>query len=380
LTQHPVPRDNMVALRTHPGLREGLNPPRLSLVRKLLVKKLLSPVMQTTGQQRKELVMTRSLPSTPNLRYLKEESKDILKAHKNADPSCCAVLRNLRQLRRKSDAEILQTKIGLQEVQLALSLEYAIRNWTDLKRFVEYVQNTNAKTEQELNLATMKTWFEGLAKGEWRDYLIRPDELIHYNEEVRTWNEIDRLSAERLDMKRKNVVDEVEAAGDKVKAHVVTRGPLGNNPDKEMTYRATWRFEGGRIAEAWIPQSGPNTKDENGLPGTRLAMTWLDRHMARSPYLSEINYVNILLHDLARSAPMSLTIAENVPLPEVRNPENGEIIKTILEHVFLRLRTMTRETASIYLREQGNDFIASISFGDEPEETCRIDVERYNPE
>jgi hypothetical protein len=321
--------------------------------------------------------MSKSLPSTPNLRYLKEESKDILKAHKNSDASCCGTLRHLRQFKRKSDEDILKTKVTLQDVQFALALEYGFRGWTDLKRFVEHVEKTNAKTEEELNIATMKTWFEGIGKGEWRDYLIRPDSILHYNEEVRTWTEIDRLCAERGDLKRKHVVDEIEADGDKVKAHVVTRGPVDNNPDKEITYRATWRLAGGRIAESWIPQSGPKTKDENGLPGTRLAMTWLDRHMASSPYLSEINYVNILLHDLARSAPTSLTIAENAPLPEVRNPENGEIMKTSHEHVFLRLRTMTRETARIHVQEQGHDFIASISFGDEPEETCRIDVEKW---
>lgn len=324
--------------------------------------------------------MTRSLPSTPNLRYLKEESKDILKAHKNGDASCCGTLRHLRQFKRKTDKEVLQARIGLQEVQFALALEYEFRSWDDLKRFVEHVQKTGAKTEQELNMATLKAWFDGMARGEWRNYLMRTDELMHYDEEVRTWDEIDRMCGDRLDLKRKHVIEDIAADGDKVSARVVSCGPVADGTEREINYTGTWRFIGGRFAEAWLPQGGALREDHTGPADTRPAMTRLDKEIAASPYVPEINYVNSLLHHLARSAPASVTIRESEALPEIRDQASDGVILASHEHVFLRLRTMTRETTRIHVREQGHDFIARVSFGDEPEETWHINVERYTPD
>lgn len=76
--------------------------------------------------------MTRSLPPKPSVRFLKLEAKSILKAHRNADPSCCDVLRHLHQFKGKSDREILDSQSSLQEVQFALSMEYGFKNWKEL--------------------------------------------------------------------------------------------------------------------------------------------------------------------------------------------------------------------------------------------------------
>ena len=48
--------------------------------------------------------MTMSLPANPSLINLKVQAKSLLKAHRNGDASCCEVLRNLKELRGKSDA------------------------------------------------------------------------------------------------------------------------------------------------------------------------------------------------------------------------------------------------------------------------------------
>ena len=54
--------------------------------------------------------MTKSLPSYPSLKHLRNEARAILKAHKAGDVSCCAILKNLHQFKDKSDDEILKAE------------------------------------------------------------------------------------------------------------------------------------------------------------------------------------------------------------------------------------------------------------------------------
>lgn len=81
--------------------------------------------------------MTKSLPANPSLESLKKEAKSILKAYRKSDPSCCVVLRNLHHLKNRSDEEIFDSEISLQETQFALALEYGFRDWSELKRATE---------------------------------------------------------------------------------------------------------------------------------------------------------------------------------------------------------------------------------------------------
>jgi len=259
-------------------------------------------------------------------------------------------------------------------------LEYEFRSWDDLKRFVEHVQKTDAKTEQELNIATVKSWHDGLANREWRNYLVRPDHVVHFNEQARAWNEVSRVSPPQANFDAGYVLDNVVADGDKVTARDTWHVLQSDGTRKKVSSIHTWRLVAGRFAESWAPQDWDTIGDHSAPPGTRPAMTRLDEGFAASPDVQEINYVNFLLHHLARSAPASVTIREGEALPEVQKPETGMVIKTCHEHVFLRLRTMTQETTRIHVREQGHDFVARVSFADEPEETCRIDVEPYAPD
>ena len=58
--------------------------------------------------------MARSLPLRPSLRYLHEEAKDLLKAHRRKDAVVCAVLRHLRPFSNATDDEILSAdKVGV---------------------------------------------------------------------------------------------------------------------------------------------------------------------------------------------------------------------------------------------------------------------------
>ena len=81
--------------------------------------------------------MTKSLPPAPSLKHLRLEAKNILKAHKAGDASCCGVLRNLHQFKEQPDEEILKAKVGLQEVQFALAMEYGFKGWTEMKVYVK---------------------------------------------------------------------------------------------------------------------------------------------------------------------------------------------------------------------------------------------------
>ena len=80
--------------------------------------------------------MARSLPARLSLRYLREEAKDLLKAKRSGDASCCPTLRKLRRFARSSDPDILAADIRLQEVQFALALDYGFADWGHLCRGV----------------------------------------------------------------------------------------------------------------------------------------------------------------------------------------------------------------------------------------------------
>lgn len=80
--------------------------------------------------------MTRSLPTSPSFKHLRLEAKNILKAHRRGETSCCDTLRRLHQLQDKPDEDVLAAEVGLQEVQFAMAMDYGFESWDDLKRRV----------------------------------------------------------------------------------------------------------------------------------------------------------------------------------------------------------------------------------------------------
>lgn len=83
--------------------------------------------------------MPRILPLKPNLRYLQEEAKDLLKSHRRGDVAACATLRLHHRFRDASDEHILSEGVSLQEVQHALALDYGFKSWRDLTLRVRQV-------------------------------------------------------------------------------------------------------------------------------------------------------------------------------------------------------------------------------------------------
>lgn len=81
--------------------------------------------------------MPRSLPATPTIETLKKQSKQILKAHKDGNVSCCATLKLLHRFKGKSDAEILNSALKLADAQFALAMDYGFESWAQLKKFLD---------------------------------------------------------------------------------------------------------------------------------------------------------------------------------------------------------------------------------------------------
>ena len=82
--------------------------------------------------------MARSLPPRPTLEALKKQAKELLQAHRHGDKSTCKTLRLIGRLAKFSDEQILSAKVGLQEVQHALALDYGFKSWSELKAHVEW--------------------------------------------------------------------------------------------------------------------------------------------------------------------------------------------------------------------------------------------------
>jgi hypothetical protein len=101
--------------------------------------------------------MPRALPPHPSLDQLKNQAKDILKAHRSGDPAACAILRRLPGLSSAGDAQLLAAGITLNDAQFALAKEYGFENWQALKRRVETLTASAG-----LRSAEGRTWIEGV--------------------------------------------------------------------------------------------------------------------------------------------------------------------------------------------------------------------------
>ena len=86
--------------------------------------------------------MTRHLPPNPSPKQLRNQARDILKAHKRHDAACCEVLRRLRQFTGKPDPDILAAAIQLNQVQFALAMDYGFRTWNDLLAYAAHKDHT----------------------------------------------------------------------------------------------------------------------------------------------------------------------------------------------------------------------------------------------
>ena len=79
----------------------------------------------------------RSLPLRPNLEHLQKQAKTLLKAANEGDRDAALKFRTSRPaLAKASDTEIATAKLSLRDAQAAIAREYGFEKWSDLKKRV----------------------------------------------------------------------------------------------------------------------------------------------------------------------------------------------------------------------------------------------------
>lgn len=85
-------------------------------------------------------LLLRPLPPKPNLRQLKRQAKNTLKAYQAGDAACLPVIRWLHQFSERADPQVFGRELSLNDVQLALGLYYGFDDWSSLKRHIENLE------------------------------------------------------------------------------------------------------------------------------------------------------------------------------------------------------------------------------------------------
>ena len=92
----------------------------------------------------------RSLPLRPSLEHLQKQAKALLKAVKEGDRGAASRFRASRPaLDKASDADIATVKLSLRDAQVAIAHEYGFETWSDLKKRVsELSQSDRVEVEK----------------------------------------------------------------------------------------------------------------------------------------------------------------------------------------------------------------------------------------
>jgi len=96
----------------------------------------------------------KSLPPSSNLTQLKNQAKDLLKAHKVGDEAVCSRIReHFPKLKNASDEGILHSKFVLQDAQLVIAREHQFKSWPELKTHINTEEFVNACHDGNLDEA-----------------------------------------------------------------------------------------------------------------------------------------------------------------------------------------------------------------------------------
>jgi hypothetical protein len=81
--------------------------------------------------------MRRELPPRANLEHLKKQAKDLLEAHRRAEPEALARIRDaVPAFAGMSDADVARAPFALHDAQSAVAREYGSKSWNDLREAV----------------------------------------------------------------------------------------------------------------------------------------------------------------------------------------------------------------------------------------------------
>ena len=96
--------------------------------------------------------MSRALPRKPHLESLRKQARQLVRAHRAAEPEAIERIRqHIPRLRQASDAVILQEPFSLQAAQCVLAREYGFSNWSSLGEAVDVVRQAEAAMLAEVD-------------------------------------------------------------------------------------------------------------------------------------------------------------------------------------------------------------------------------------
>ncbi len=80
--------------------------------------------------------MPKRLPPQPSLTQLKNQAKDLVKAHQSGEPDACTRIRASHP-KFSSVSEVRDAEVSLADAQLVIAREYGFTRWSELKRQVD---------------------------------------------------------------------------------------------------------------------------------------------------------------------------------------------------------------------------------------------------
>jgi hypothetical protein len=114
--------------------------------------------------------MRRDLPPRPNLDHLKKQAKDLLDAHKHAEPDALTRLREaMPSFAGMTDDEIARAPFALHDAQSALAREYGHKSWNDLRDTVVAKNTLYTPLPDELMRALMPLPFPASVRAALKD-------------------------------------------------------------------------------------------------------------------------------------------------------------------------------------------------------------------
>jgi ankyrin repeat protein len=109
---------------------------------------LLSACCADTGNDRKEIFMSRQLPPRPSLEQFRKQAKSLLKHQQAAAPEAFTRIRtNHPRWKKRSTEQLAASLFTLADAQLVIASEYGFASWSRLRSHVKALEAAGAAAE-----------------------------------------------------------------------------------------------------------------------------------------------------------------------------------------------------------------------------------------
>ena len=85
--------------------------------------------------------MSRQLYPAPQIGQLRNEARDLFRAHQQGEASCCELLRGLDRFKEQDEHAILGAELALDEAQQALATNYGSSDWAAMESHIESLRD-----------------------------------------------------------------------------------------------------------------------------------------------------------------------------------------------------------------------------------------------